>query len=205
MLEEISRRTLRHYELHALEFRDGTLDHDVTQNINALLAAIASPGAHKILDFGCGPGRDLLAFRELGHDPTGLDGCERFVEMARSYANVDVWHQDFLALSLPSETFDGVFANASLFHVPSAALPGVLRDIHSTLRPGGALVCSNPRGQAEGWQGERYGSYMQLEDWQALFEAAGFELLEHYYRPAGLPRNEQPWLVMVLRKPVRAY
>ena len=117
MHEETSRRTLRHYETHAREFRDGTLDHDVSQNVNALLAAIEGPGKHRILDFG--PGRDLVTFRKLGHHPVGLDGCERFVEMARANAGVQVWHQDFLSLSLPSETFDGVFANASLFHIPS--------------------------------------------------------------------------------------
>ena len=129
MLDEISSRTIGHYERHAREFRDGTMDHDVSQNIDALLAAIGRPGSHKILDFGCGPGRDLQTFRSLGHEPIGLDGCEQFVEMARSHAHVEVWHEDFLALSLPDDTFDGVFANASLFHVPGTALPEVLRQI----------------------------------------------------------------------------
>jgi len=77
----------------------------------------------------------------------------------------------------------------------------VLRELWATLRPGGVLLCSNPRGQAEGWQGERYGCYLQLDGWRLLFEHAGFELLNHYYRPTGFPRAEQPWLVMVLRKP----
>jgi SAM-dependent methyltransferase len=201
MHEEITCRTLRHYETHAREFREGTLDHDVSQNVNALLAAIEGPGGHRILDFGCGPGRDLVTFRKLGHLAVGLDGCERFVEMARADTGVQVWHQDFLSLSLPSETFDGVFANASLFHIPSVALPRVLRELWATLRPRGVLVCSNPRGDAEGWQGERYGCYLQLDGWSRLFEDAGFEVLNHYYRPTGLPRAEQPWLVMVLRKP----
>lgn len=202
MLDEISSRTIGHYERHAREFRDGTMDHDVSQNIEALLAAIGRPGAHKILDFGCGPGRDLLTFRSLGHDPIGLDGCEQFVEMARSHSQVEVWHQDFLALSLPDDTFDGVFANASLFHVPGTALPAVLCQLQRTLKPGGVLVCSNPRGHDEGWRGERYGCYMQLEGWQGLLEDAGFELMDHYYRPSGLPRHDQAWLVMVLRKPL---
>jgi len=201
MHEETSRRTLRHYETHAREFREGTLDHDVSQNVNALLAAIEGPGPHTILDFGCGPGRDLMTFQKLGHHPIGLDGCGRFVEMATADAGVPVWHQDFLSLSLPSETFDGVFANASLFHVPSVALPSVLRELWATLRPRGVLVCSNPRGNSEGWQGERYSCYLQLDGWTRLFEDAGFELTDHYYRPIGLPRAAQPWLVMVLRKP----
>lgn len=200
MHEEISRRTIQHYEAHACEFRKGTIEHDVSQNVSALLAAIEGTGEHRILDFGCGPGRDLLTFRTLGHVPVGLDGCERFVQMAREHAGVEVWHQDFLSLSLPRESFDGVFANASLFHIPSDSLPRVLRQLWATLKPRGVLVCSNPRGQTEGWQGERYGCYLQLDGWRQLFEAAGFELLHHYYRPHGLPRAEQPWLVLVLRK-----
>jgi SAM-dependent methyltransferase len=202
-MSETSRRTLQYYETHAREFREGTFDHDVSQNVNALLGAIEGPGGHSILDFGCGPGRDLVNFRNLGHHPVGVDGCERFVEMARAEAGVEVWHQDFLSLSLPSEAFDGVFANASLFHIPSAALPRVLRELWTTLKPGGALVCSNPRGEGEGWNGERYGCYLQLDGWRRLVEDAGFVLLDHYYRPKGLPRAEQPWLVLVLRKGTR--
>jgi SAM-dependent methyltransferase len=200
MGEETSTRTLQHYETHALEFRRGTLEHDVSQNVNALLGAIEGAAPYRILDFGCGPGRDLVTFKSLGHNPVGLDGCERFVEMARADAGVEVWHQDFLSLALPFEAFDGVFANASLFHIPSAALPRVLRALWSTLRPGGAFVCSNPRGDAEGWHGERYGCYLQLDGWCRLFEDAGFQLLHHFYRPMGLPRPEQPWLVLVLRR-----
>ena len=118
-LDEITRTTLSHYEAGAREFWEGTRDHDVSQNLDALLDAIPGEGPFRILDFGCGPGRDLGALRERGHHPVGLDGVETFVRMAREFAGVDVWHQDFLALDLPPAHFDGVFANASLFHVPS--------------------------------------------------------------------------------------
>ena len=154
----------------------------------------------KILDFGCGPGRDLHAFRCLGHEPIGLDGCKSFVEMSKSLSGVDVWHQDFLALSLPSGHFDGIFANASLFHIPSLALPRVLSELRSALKPRGVLFCSNPRGNDEGWQGERYGCLFELERWVGFFRGAGFELAHHYYRPEGLPREQQPWLAIVLRR-----
>lgn len=197
---DTSARTLRHYELNAQSFRIGTLDHDVSQNVKALLAAIEGVPPFKILDFGCGPGRDLHTFQALGHDPIGLDGCESFVEMSKSYGGVDVWHQDFLALSLPGRYFDGVFANASLFHIPSEALPRVLCELCDTLKPRGVLFCSNPRGNQEGWQGERYGCHFELDRWLEVFNAAGFQLVHHYYRPEGRPRAEQPWLALVLRK-----
>lgn len=200
-LDAISAITLDDYQRNAEGFREGTRDHDVSQNIEALLRHLGPGGPFDILDFGCGPGRDLQTFRRLGHRPVGLDGTARFVEMARADAGCEVWQQNFLTLELPAERFDGVFANASLFHVPLQELPRVLGQLHATLRPGGVLFSSNPRGQnEEGWNGQRYGAWHDYARWRELLEAAGFQALEHYYRPAGLPREQQPWLASVWRK-----
>lgn len=201
-LAKISSGTLAHYESQPEHFWQGTRDHDVAQNIDALLRAIEGDAPFRILDFGCGPGRDLRALCERGHAPIGLDGALPFVQMAEEHAGVEVWHQDFLALALPEAHFDGVFANASLFHVPKRALPRVLGELFATLRPGGVLFASNPRGDNnEGWQGDRYAAYHDFENWRALVEAAGFDAIEHYYRPPGLPREQQPWLASVWRRP----
>jgi len=200
-LAQISALTLRHYQDCAEDFREGTRDHDVSQNIAALLAHIQATAPYQILDFGCGPGRDLRTFSAMGHIVVGLDGCARFVEMARVDSGCEAWQQDFLALDLPPERFDGVFANASLFHIPRQELPRVLNQLHATLKPGGVLFSSNPRGDnQEGWNGERYGAYHDLANWRVLLNAAGFSELQHYYRPAGLPRDQQPWLASVWRK-----
>lgn len=121
--------------------------------------------------------------------------------MARSFSGCEVWQQDLLHLDLPREKFDGIFANAVLFHVPGAALPKVLDDLHAALKPGGVLFSSNPRGRnEEGWNGGRYGSYHDYPAWERYLTAAGFVPLQHYYRPAGLPREQQPWLASVWRK-----
>ena len=201
MPSETTQRTLGHYEANAESFREGTRDHDVSQNIDALLFAITEPPPFRILELGCGPGRDLKTFVARGHEPIGLDGCARFVEMARIASGCDVWLQDFLALELPPAHFHGVFANASLFHVPSEHLPRVLSELRDTLREGGVLFFSNPRGDnQEGWSGERYGCYFDIERWRELVTRAGFHELDHYYRPAGRPRSEQPWLAMTWRR-----
>ncbi|WP_312553579.1 class I SAM-dependent methyltransferase [Massilia sp.] len=201
-LDDISRRTLDHYERHARQFFAGTIDHDVSQNVAALLGAIEGPGPFTLLDLGCGPGRDLKTFAMLGHRAIGLDGSGEFVAMAREYSGCEVWHQDFLHLDLPPERFDGVFANASLFHVPSRALPAVLAALYGTLKPGGVLFSSNPRGHnEEGWSGPRYGSWYDYPTWERHLVAAGFAPLYHYYRPEGLPREQQPWLASLWRKP----
>ena len=127
--------TLAHYNSSSESFWQGTRDHDVSQNISALLDAIRGEAPFAILDFGCGPGRDLKRISELGHHPVGLDGSVEFAAMARSHSGCEVLQQNFIALDLPPTRFDGVFANASLFHVPSAALSRVLGDLFATIFP----------------------------------------------------------------------
>ncbi len=116
--EDLTQTTIQHYENDPNGFWTGTRDHDVSQNYNALLNAISGEGPYTILDFGCGPGRDLKYFKSLGHNPIGLDGCESFCSMAKEYSGCEVLCQNFISLDLENEYFDGVFANASLFHVP---------------------------------------------------------------------------------------
>lgn len=202
-LQQIVERTLAHYNQRALAFWDGTRDHDVSQNIAALLQHIEVPPPFDLLDLGCGPGRDLMSFTALGHRAIGVEGAAQLAAMARAHSGCRVLEQDLLALALPEAAFDGVFANAVLFHVPSQALPEVLARLHRALRPGGVFFSSNPRGDGqEGWQGERYGAYHDLEGWRGHMQGAGFVEITHYYRPSGLPREQQPWLATVWRKPM---
>ena len=197
----ITAKTLEHYNERADEFWKGTREHDVRQNIEALLRHVRATSPFRILDFGCGPGRDLAVFRALGHEPIGLEGSPALAAMAREHSGCEVWEQDFLALALPAGHFDGIFANASLFHVPRQQLPSVLRALNAALRPDGVLFASNPRGDnSEGWNRGRYGAYHDLETWCAYVEAAAFSELEYYYRPSGLPIEQQPWLATVWRK-----
>ncbi len=200
-LEEAAALTLEYYNQQANDFFEGTIGHDVSQNIAALLQYIEGVLPFTILDVGCGPGRDLKVFRQQGHIAVGLEGGVRFAEMARTYSGCDVWLQNLLNLDLPADHFDGVFANASLFHVPSQALPRVLSELYATLKSNGVLFSSNPRGNnQEGWNRGRYGAYHDLETWRIFMTNAGFVELTHYYRPPGLPIEQQPWLASVWRK-----
>src|SRR6185295_13067441 len=200
-LEKISDVTLDHYNERADDFCKGTRDHDVNQNIASLLEHIKDKPPFTILDFGCGPGRDLKVFTELGHIAVGLEGATHFAVMARAHSGCEVWQQDFLKLDLPNNHFDGIFANAALFHVPSQELPRVLLELYASLKPGGVLFSSNPHGNnEEGWNGGRYGVYHDFDTWRRYVSVAGFVELNHYYRPTGLPREKQPWLATVWRR-----
>ena len=199
-LDHIAASTLAHYDERAEDYWQGTRDHDVSQNIATLLRHTERAAPLSILDLGCGPGRDLKTFSDLGHKAIGLEGATQVAALARAHSGCVVWEQNLLALALPTAEFDGVFANAVLFHVPSAELPRVLLALRATLKPGGVLFSSNPRGQGqEGWQGGRFGAFHDLATWRRYMAAAGFTELEHYFRPAGLPREQQPWLASAWR------
>lgn len=200
-LDTITATTLEHYASRAEDFFAGTKDHDVSQNINALLKCIEGAAPFTILDLGCGPGRDLRTLSTIGHRAIGLEGCDKFAAMARRFSGCEVWQQNFLQLDLPAAHFDGIFANASLFHVPTQALPRVLQQLHAALKPSGVLFSSNPRGaNEEGWRNGRYGVFHDLERWRAFMTEANFIEIEHYYRPAHLPREQQPWLASLWRR-----
>lgn len=200
-LAEAIQHTIEYYNRNAERFWEGTKDHDVEQNRMALLRNLWGVPPFRILDLGCGPGRDLKAFRDLGHEAVGVDGALRFCEMARAYSGCEVLQQNMLALSLEAASVHGVFANASLFHVPSQALPAVLRHLWQALKDNGVLLASNPRGNnEEGLQSDRYGVYYEESRWIETVTAAGFELVEQYDRPSGKPRHQQPWFVTLFRK-----
>jgi SAM-dependent methyltransferase len=201
-LQQITGRTLAHYDERARDFWEGTRDHDVRQNVEALLQHIESAPPYELLDFGCGPGRDLKTFTALGHHATGLEGSSQLAALARAHSGCTVLEQNFLKLDLPNGHFDGVFANAALFHVPRQELPRVLHELHAALKPNGVLFSSNPRGDnQEGWHGDRYGVFYDWDSWSNCMTAAGFVEITHYYRPPGLPQEQQPWLASVWRKP----
>lgn len=204
-LAYITARTLADYDGNAKRFWEGTRDHDVTQNVETLLRHIDAKPPFAILDFGCGPGRDLAAFVARGHAPVGLEGSRELAAMARAHAGCEVWEQNFLALDLPVSRFDGIFANATLQHIPRSELPRVLAELRAALKPDGVLFASIPRGNnEEGWHRERYSVYHDVEAWRAFLAGAGFIELEQYYRPPGLPREQQPWFASAWRASHRA-
>ena len=207
---EAARATIADYAARAAGYAAASLDHDVSQNIEAFLSPLSgTPAPLDILDVCCAGGRDLLAFTKMGHRAVGIDGVEEFCDISRLHSGCEVWQQDLTALDLPEGRFDGIFCNACLFHVPSAALPETLRRLTASLRPGGVLFVSNAHGfgeDKEGWSGGRtpttnsWVCWLSEESWVERCEDAGLVLLDKFYRPPGKPRSQQPFLATVWKK-----
>lgn len=198
---EISAVTLRDYDRAAEDYWAWTKDQDLTADYDWFLSFMPESGPLDLLDLGCGPGRDLLQLRQRGHRAVGLDGSLAMVRMARRYAGCPVLHQNFLSLRLRASRFDGVFASASLFHVPSDALPEVLARIYTTLRAEGILYTLNPRGRGQsGWAGDRYCTYHSLAAWRRLLRTAGFRERGCEARPRDADRAEQHWVAAIWQK-----
>ena len=204
--------TIADYASVASEYAAGNLNHDVSQNIAAMLGPLPKDEPLDILDVCCASGRDLVTFTNMGHRAVGLDGVKAFVEMSKERSQCEVWHQDLTELELPPERFDGIFCNACLFHVPSAALPGTLAALAASLKPGGVLFSSNAHGFGSDREGytrgrtagtQSYVCWLSEETWVSYCEAAGLTLLDSFYRPPGKPREQQPFLATVWRKPAK--
>ena len=93
-LRRIAARTLLHYDEHAQAYWQGTRDHDVSQNVGALLQAIEAPPPFELLDLGCGPGRGLKTFTALGHRATGFQGSAQLAALARTNCGREMLEQD---------------------------------------------------------------------------------------------------------------
>jgi len=145
-------RTIAFYDANAADFAERTCDIDMSDLYQPFLALV--PDGGEILDAGCGPGRDAAEFVRRGYRVTAFDASEAMVRLCRSVSGTKVRHHAFDQLE-DEDAFDGIWASASLLHVPRRGLPEVLRRLARALRPGGALYMSFKQGSAEELRGER--------------------------------------------------
>lgn len=145
--------TLAYYNRNAEEFVSGTVGVDMRDARSRFCAAL--PEGALILDFGCGSGRDTKAFLEAGYRVEAVDGSEELCRKASRFAGVPVKRMLFSELDAAGR-YDGVWACASILHLPKDELTDVIRKISAALRPGGILYTSFKYGNAEETRGGRY-------------------------------------------------
>ena len=171
-------KTLQYYNQTAQTFVQGTIAADLGKLHRRFLKLL--PVQAHILDLGCGSGRDAKAFLDAGYQVTAIDGSEGCCKLAGDYIGQPVLCQTFEGLDFDA-AFDGVWACASLLHLPYAELPGVFERIARALRPGGYLYASFKYGDFEGDRNGRYFTDLDEERLAAVLEpVAGLEIVETF-------------------------
>ena len=192
-------KTLDYYAHNAEQFAADTGAVDFSSVQNRFLAKL-QPGA-SILDLGCGSGRDTEAFLERGFAVTAADGSPELCALAEARTGIPVRRMLFRELD-DCETYDGIWANASILHVSSAELPEIFRRVVTALKAGGVLYISFKYGTFEGDRNGRYYTDHTEETFAAFL--TGFPELnveEQWISGDVRPgRSAEKWLNTILRK-----
>ena len=168
-------KTILYYEENAAEFCKNTLNVDMAFCRNKFLGYL-KPGAN-ILDAGCGSGRDSKAFMELGYQVTAMDASQKICEEAEKLLELNVFCQSFEEIEMEN-TFDGIWACASLLHVSKEKLPEVLYRLKQALKDGGILYASFKYGEGESVQKGRLFNNYDEGTLRSLMEETGFAVSE---------------------------
>jgi len=191
--------THRFYEDRAQEYFQRTASADLSHLYEVFLPHVAPGG--RILDVGCGSGRDLRACVQRGFRAMGIDGSTALTEMARSFSGAECVTMRIEEMGFDQQ-FEGVWACASLLHVPRTAIDNALDRIHHALVPGGVLFASVQEGEGErvADDGRFYALYQEAEFLRRV-EAAKFHILESWVSQDVLDqRRPIQWLNVLAKR-----
>ena len=192
--------TLKYYAKNTEEFIASTLEADMSATQEKFLSLLPK-GAH-ILDLGCGSGRDSLCFLQQGFQVTAVDGSEELAKFAGELIGQGVVVADFKDLVLPKASFDAIWASASLLHVHSEALPGILAKVIDLAKPGAIFYMSFKYGDYEGERGGRYYTDLNEARFADLMQKSGrsLEIIEQWVAKDVRPDKPELWLNTFARK-----
>ena len=163
--------TLEFYDADPEGYFDRTFHRNVSSSVERFVSHL--PAGARILDLGCGSGRDTLRFWDMGFDVLPADGSEGMRRVAKERLGIDIVPMRFDELPWIDE-FDGVWSCSSLLHVPSADLPHVFSLVRRALRDGGMFFCSFKRGDFEGERDGRRYTDMTSDSLRRLLTSSGF-------------------------------
>lgn len=184
--------TLHYYQTNAQTFFDGTVNVDMSSLYETFTRHLA-PGA-RVLDAGCGSGRDAKAFCEMGYLVDAFDASPAMVELAREHTGLPVQLMTFADVDWKEE-FDGIWCCASLLHVPAVELPGVMQRLADALKPGGVWYVSFKYGDGEREVDGRRFTDMDESGLRALVGAVvGIEVVEVWVTRDKRPDRKDAWI-----------
>ncbi len=191
--------TLNYYESHAEEFFDSTRFVDFHETQEHFLEKL--PASGKILDFGCGAGRDTKCFMERGFNVDAVDGSEKLCELASEYTGIKVRRMLFQELDA-IEVYDGIWACSSILHLSKTELKDVLRKMRNALKKDGIIYTSFKYGQFEGIRNGRYFIDFTEDTFKQFMEEVQGVKLEEFWITGDVRRGrgEEKWLNLILRK-----
>jgi ubiquinone/menaquinone biosynthesis C-methylase UbiE len=149
----------------------------------------------RIVDIGCGSGRDLRTFRDAGFQAVGLDVSAGLAGYAAQVSRCPVVVGDMLQLPFAGRSFEGAWASASILHINRADMVDALCEIRRVLQPSGLLFCSLKLGSGEvRTSDQRFFSYVMPDEWQKILHKAGFDRAELDVDLQPSPRTGERWI-----------
>lgn len=192
--------TLNYYAKNTEEFIASTLEADMSETQKKFVSLLPK-GAH-ILDLGCGSGRDSLCFLQQGFQVTAVDGSIELAKFASELIGQEVVVADFKDLELPKASFDAIWASASLLHVHSEQLPGILAKVIDFAKPGAIFYMSFKYGDYEGERTGRYYTDLNEERFADFLQKSDrfLEIIEQWVAKDVRPDKPELWLNTFARK-----
>ena len=192
-------KTLKYYNENAQSFASGTVSVKFTEVQDKFLEKL-NPDAY-ILDFGCGAGRDTKYFLSRGYQVDAVDGSEQLCRIASEYTEIKVRQMLFQELD-EKEKYDGIWACASILHLPKKQLREVLENMYAALKSEGWIYASFKYGEFEGERNGRYFTDFTTDTFKDfIHDMHGLKIEEHWITGDVRPgRGEEKWLNLLLQK-----
>ena len=189
--------TVGYYDAHAAEFAADTLPADMSSILGEFAGMLPARG--RVLDWGCGSGRDSLALARLGFDVVATDASEAMCEVARAGGVTLVRHESFLDIA-DVDAYDGIWACASLLHLDAERRRRAFGLARDALKPGGVLYCSFKLGSFEGYRHGRW--FCDMDERTLSSEVEGiFDVLRLWNSADVRPgRQDDTWLNCLARR-----
>lgn len=193
------RSTIDYYDKNAQSFIDGTVFVDFTSVQNVFLELL--PKGARILDFGCGSGRDTKFFLDCGYQVDAIDGSMELCRAASKYTGISVKQMFFQELD-EVEKYDGIWACASILHVKKDELREIIRKMSLSTKENGIIYISFKYGDFEGERNGRYFADMtEMSMKELLIDFPELKVEKQWITgDVRLGRGDERWINMILRK-----